>query len=167
MAKARLSFRNLLNYFPKIELPVHLTDETHHLFSRENKILPEDFVYTFLVEEEELDPYTEYLPCFRLDHIGDIIGLVVWRASLMDYSYILYTFNPKNTLIAQQVIAGTKSNGETLLTRQSIIDQEGTIAVIEGLGDANGNYDPSTSKSFQFEILDSGDILQIADPLDN
>ncbi len=167
MAKARLTFRNLLHYFPTVDLPLQLTDETHFVFSRENRILPEDFVYTFLVQEETPDPYTEYLPCFRLEGMGQFTGLVVWKAAIMDYSYTLFTFDAKGQQIAKQIIAGSKSNGETLLLRQATIDGEGTISVVEGIGDAEGKYDPSTSRNFQFELLESGDILQMVDPIDN
>jgi len=169
MAKERLTFRNLLKYFPLVDLPVQLTDDTHFVFSKENKILPEDFVYTFLVKEaeEEADPYTEYLPCLRIEGLGDFIALVVWKASVMNYSYILFTFDGKGQIITEQVIAGTKSNGDTLLLRQATISDSGSIDIIEGIGDSDGKYDPTQSRTYQYELLASGDILQMVDPLDN
>ncbi|MBX2816554.1 MAG: hypothetical protein KTR24_11165 [Saprospiraceae bacterium] len=167
MKKERINFRTLLSYFPTIDLPVQLTDETHHVFSRENKILPGDFLHTFFIrDEDEVDEFTEYLPCFRIDQFEECAALVIWRAQLMDYAYLVFTFDKKGSPIAQQVIAGTRSNGKTILTRQAKIDEDGIISVVEGVGAPDGSsYDPAQSRSFSFEIMETGDILQQADSL--
>ncbi len=157
------TFRKLLSYFPEIELPVTLTSETHHIFSKENKPLPEVLIRSYLKGSDgDLGEFEEYIACFQLPRAESFVGLVYWKADLMKYQYVLVTFDQHGQQVASQIIAGTKSNGETILKRVATFDAEGVIYIAEGVGQADErHYQAGNSRNYQLEILPSGDILHM------
>ena len=164
MPRQANSFKHLLNKFPEIELPVTLNAETHHIFSRENDPLPEGLIREYLQIDThgEYDDLTEFVACFRIPSPPAYTALVYWKAQLMEYSYWLMTFEPNGRPIGSKVIAGTKSNGTTILTRIATIDEEGIIHIAEGINDANDRlYNAQNSQTYQLEITDTGDILHM------
>jgi len=164
MSKTRQQFTALAAVFPKVDLPITLSGETHHIFSKENKPIPLGLVATFLSadHEQDQDGYTEYVACFEIPSQGHYRALVYWRAALMEYEYILTTFEQSGRRIGTKVIAGTKSNGDSILRRIATIDEEGLITVAEGVQQANDrHYDPSGSRTYQLELTSTGDILHM------
>ncbi|NND09375.1 MAG: hypothetical protein HKN87_23630 [Saprospiraceae bacterium] len=164
MAKIRQQFSALATFFPKIDLPITLSVETHHIFSKENKPIPLGLIATFLStdHEQDQDGFTEYIACFKLPTEGRFSALVYWRASLMEYEYILTTFERSGRRISSKVIAGTKSNGESILRRIATIDEDGLITVAEGIQEAaDRHYDPLDSRTYQLELTSTGDILHM------
>ncbi len=162
MTRRKTLFQALLDYFPEVELPITLTSDTHHIFSQENKPLPQSIIEAYLLEagRDSVGEFEEYVACFRLPAADDYIGVVVWKADLMSYEYLLKTFDKRGSLIASQVIAGTKTNGETILKRVATLDEDGIVLVAEGLAATDEeSYDPERSRTFQFEISPTGDIL--------
>ena len=160
MSKAP-TLRDLLQFFPPIELPITLTSEVHHLFSKENKLLPESLIRSFLREAEQEDEFTEYVACFSLPPTEHFQPIVFWKASLMSYEYILATYQMDGLMISNKVIAGTKSDGNTLLKRIATIDEEGLIIIAEGVGSLDERYyKANQSHTYQLEVTESGDILQ-------
>ena len=161
MAVNRKAFKELLSFFPHVDLPVTLTSETHHVFSKENKPLPQRLILEFFSKSKEgLGEFEEYIPCFRLPRADHFIGLVYWKADLMNYEYVLNTYDLTGEPVASQVIAGTKSNGESILNRVATFDPEGVVYIAEGIGKADvRHYNAAESKNYELEILPSGDIL--------
>ncbi len=159
MSKFKIS--DFLQYFPEVDFPITLGSDTHHIFSRQNRPLPQVAINEYLTKiEPGKDEFTEYVACFRLPSTDEYHGIVFWQASLMEYKYVLVTFDRKGNFIDKRVIAGTKSNGITLLKRVATLDEEGLILVAEGEGSANAQqYNAGESRTFHFEILQSGDIL--------
>ena len=157
------AFKQLLTFFPEIELPISLTSDIHHVFSKENKPLPEKLIQEFFtVIDQPLGEFEEYVACFQLPQSEHYCALVYWRADLMTYQYVLVTFNELGEMVASQIIAGTKSNGETVLKRVATFDEEGVIYVAEGVAQANDrHYSADQSRNYQLEILPSGDILHM------
>ena len=156
------ALKDLVSFFPQIDLPITLTSEIHHVFSKENKPLPESLIRSFLHEEQTIDEYTEYVPCFRLPAMENYQPIVFWKASLMSYEYILATYQFDGLLISSKVIAGTKSNGNSLLKRIATIDEEGLILIAEGEGPLDERrYNADQSHTYQLEVTETGDILQM------
>jgi hypothetical protein len=158
------SFRNLLKCFPEINLPISLSSDEHLVFSRENKPIPQMLVEAYLTDDPEtgLGEFEEYVACFRLPRSEQFVGLVYWKADLMEYQYILRTFDNRGEVIATQLIAGTKSNGETILRRVASFDEEGMILVAEGVAQADDrHYNAEETRNYEMEILPTGDILQM------
>ncbi len=147
-------------------MPVTLSEDTHLVFSRENKPLPQPLIHEFISNNEEADEeqMAEYIACFRLQDQEHFSAIVFWRASLMEYAYILATFDHGGQTIDRKIIAGTKSDGDTLLTRVATIDEDCLVSIAEGIGSADGkDYDPSSSTTYQLEISPTGDILHMLD----
>lgn len=162
MKKKAIPFAVLLERFPEVDLPITLTTDTHHIFSTQNKPLTEAMVDRYLkAPDDELDEFTEFIACFKLPTAEHYQALVYWKASLLQYEYILTTFDLKGRFINRQTIAGMKSNGESILKRIATIDDEGVILVAEGVAAVDDQpYEASSSHTFQLEISPTGDILQ-------
>lgn len=157
------TLETLLDFFPRIELPITLTSELHHVFLKENKPLPEALIQSFLRPDDlPDDEYTEYAACFQLPPNDHFQAIVYWKASLMTYEYILATFQHNGRLITNRTIGGTKSDGATLLKRIATIDEESLILIAEGVGSLDErHYRADQSHTYQLEIAETGDIMQM------
>lgn len=153
------SFKDFLKIFPEIELPYTLNEDDHHTFSLENKPLPEIMIQKFIrpFEQDEIDEFTEYIPCFRLPQQGPYFAVVFWRAKLLDYHYMMHTYQPGGGFIQSVHIAGTRTDGERIAKLFCHIKEDATIHLIAGSSDIDGrNYEPTTSKAFTITMLEDG-----------
>jgi hypothetical protein len=157
---AKTSFPEFLDYFPLLELPVTLGEHEHHDFSQTNEPLPDALIERFLSPmEEAIDEFTEFVPCFRFPGTHGFHALVYWKAALMNYYYVLATFTPQGELVDRQIIAGTFSDGKTLMHSMATIDEAWEILILSGSGSALTNeYDASSSKARKLELLPDGKI---------
>jgi hypothetical protein len=156
------NFKDFLNFFPVVDLPVNLTDESIFAFQHENAPLPQAMINQFIlpIEEGSYDEYTEFVPCFQLHDTHQFSAIVYWKAQLLQYQYILATFDESYKFITSAVIAGTQSNGDQILQSVAHIDEDWIIHIVEGLQSANSSaYDPENSKNFNMEILATGEII--------
>lgn len=158
----KVHFSEFLKKFPVVELPVTLGENTHLEFSRANDPLPQLMIEQYLRRPDEppMDEFTECIPCFRLKASENFHAIVYWLGSLLDYKYILLTYNKKGQVIDESVIAGTKVVDDALLRSVATIDEELIIYVAAGMADATTNrFDAESSKSFTIEVLPSGEIV--------
>jgi hypothetical protein len=158
----KINFSHFLEKFPEVALPATLGDETHHQFSQENDPLPKLMVEQFILPLEEMpaDEFTEFVACFKIPDTHEFHTLVYWRAGLMNYQYTLATFTKKGELIDKRVIAGTFSDGNTLIKSIATIDEDWEIFIISGQTgtDRQKKYDASTSTAYKLELLPDGKI---------
>ena len=156
-------FQYFVELFPEVELPATLGEDTHLTFSRENDPLPAPVVQQHIlpIEEEMPDEFTEYIACFRIPKTYDFHALVFWKAGLMNYQYILATFDKHGVSIDKRVIAGTFSDGEQVTQSVATIDHDWTIFVASGQTNANKPtvFDPTTSRAVELELLPDGKII--------
>ncbi len=158
----KTSFVGFLARFPEIELPVTLTEESHHDFGRTNDPLTADMIAQYItpLEIEPADEFTEYIPCFRIPNTYDFHAIVFWKAGLMTYEYVMVTYTKKGISINKRIIAGTKTDGEQLLRTVATIEEDWIIYCVRGVAPANDpSYDPTTSESLHLELLASGEII--------
>ena len=158
-----VTFNDFIEKFPEVDLPITLNDESHHIFSRQNDPLSNQMIERFIypILEEEPSVYGEFLACFRIKDTYDFHAIVFWKAELMDYQYILATFNKKGLLIDKRVIGGTYSDGKLLTQSVATIDDDWSILVVSGQSDAHSaTYDASSSKTYQLELLPEGQIIR-------
>lgn len=159
----RLTFADFVAKFPPVAMPATLGEDTHHVFSLENKPLNDEMIVQFIHPTETVvndDPFTEYVPCFAIEDAEQFIALVWWKAELMNYEYVLATFTAKGELIDSQVIAQTKVEGDTIYRAVASISPELEIVVAEGISsDAADHFDPESSRTRELEILPSGEIV--------
>jgi hypothetical protein len=161
-----IPFSDFIEKFPEVELPVSLTDETLQEFSRSNDPLPAAMVYKFLEKEEPEDnlELIEHIACFRLPQTLDFHAVIYWKADLLNYEYILATFDLKGRPIDKKVIAGTKIENDLLVRSVATIDADWNIYVVGGIADKenSNNYDASSSQSLRIQLLTSGEIIPIS-----
>lgn len=160
--KLKLEFKDFLEYFPEIELPVTLTDETVLDFSKNNKILPIEFISKFISPyQEQSDPeFFEIIPCLRIPDTNDFHAFIFWQGGLMTYEYKLVTFDKNGKFINGKVIAGTISDGSTIQKSVATIDPEWLIYIVAGTSSTNETeYEASKSKAFNMEMLPNGEII--------
>lgn len=156
------SFKQFVDQFPEIELPITLSEESQSHFSKTNKPIPDQMVHQYLepLQKVEIDEWTEFQPCFRIPETEKFYGLVYWRAGLLTYEYILATFTKKGVLIDQQVIGGTKVSDGLIARTVATIDDEWNIYVVGGVEKAdNTEFDPTKSEAMQLTVSEIGQIL--------
>jgi hypothetical protein len=160
----RYSFAEFVGKFPPVPMPVVLGEETHHVFDTENGVLPYGMIQQFIhpVEgTEEDDEYTEYLPCFAVQDAEQFIALVWWKAGLLNYHYVLATFNAKGERIDHRVIGFTRVVDGKVQRAVATIDEEFIIWIAEGAAPAADEaFDPTTSRTYSLEILANGEIVK-------
>lgn len=158
----QVAFTHFLEKFPELDLPVTLSEDAHYEFSRKNDPLPQLMIQQYLVhpEEEISEDYDEYVPCFRVKGIEKFHALVYWKAGLMNYQYVMITYDLKGVVIDRSVIAGTKVVDQSLIRSVATVDEDWIIYVVAGVAQAESNvFDPSSSKTFHLELLATGKII--------
>lgn len=158
-----MNFSSFLEKFPEMELPFTLGDEAHHEFSQKNGLLPALMIEQFIrpLEKGHIDELTEFIACFEIPETHAFHAVVYWKASLMDYRYILATFTEKGILIDKRAIAGTYYNGQVLTKSIATIDEDWTILIVTGQASSNNSdYDASSSKAYHLELLPDGKIIK-------
>lgn len=143
-------------------MPVTLGEDDHHTFSTENEPLPEEMIEQFIVplDGAPADEFTEFVPCFSIAGTQGFAAVVYWKAGLLNYEYVLATFTLKGEVINHKVIAKTEVEGQKITRSVATIDDEWVIFVAEGKSSAEvDDFDPTTSKTFNFEILQNGEII--------
>jgi hypothetical protein len=160
----KLFFHDFLAKFPPVPMPVTLGEDTHHTFGTENDPLSDELIAQFIHPTESVaaeDDFTEYVPCFSIENTDQFIGLVWWKAELLNYEYVLATFNDKGNLIGRSVIAGTTIKDGVVTRSVAVINEEWEITVGEGTSpDGNQIFDPTTSRTRHLEILINGHIVE-------
>ncbi len=155
-------FSKYIDLFPTMSFPVTLHLDAHHDFSKQDKGIRQELLDEYVIPYigENDDEFTEYIPCFQLKADTNFIGVVLWRAALLEYEYYIMTYNNAGDLIHQQVIAGMKSDGENIITRIAIIDDDSIIHMVEGLmnEEKEQDYDPLKTREFTFELTSDGYI---------
>lgn len=161
--KVNDSLELFLDFFPVVELPVTITEESQRAFERENEVLSQPLIEKFLLLETEdnQEEFTEYIPCFKVPETAGIHAVVYWRARLMEYEFFLLTLDKEGNHLDQKRIAGLFSNNDKLLRMVSTIDRDWIIHVIIGESSLDDEtFDPSSTMDFSFELLATGEIIQ-------
>lgn len=160
------TFAEFADRFPALELPLTFTAETVQTISSAIPPLAGELIEHFIVpiEPGRTDELTEFVACLRLPEAEDYVGLVYWRADLLQYHYTLATFNPKNgELIDRRVIAGTSYDGEELTETQALINE--TLMIYQVSGQSEGtdafDYKASSSTARRYQLAASGKIVEL------
>lgn len=156
------SIDQILTFFPEIELPVTLADESSLEFSKLNKPLTAEAIYWFseVLNEENEDGMTEFIPCLQLTTDDDFYTLLYWKGALLRYEYILCTVSKRGKLISKKSIAGTMIKDNIITKSVATIDEDKIIHIMMGANGANDTaYNPDNSQAMTLEILTTGDII--------
>ena len=157
---ATIKFKQFLSVFPEIPLPVTLSEETHFDFSLQNDPLSDALIEEFIgrYEAVERDDLTEYVACFQLKGEHGYRAIVYWKASLLQYDYVLATYNGLGAMIDKRSIAGTKVKDGLIARTVATINESGTILKAEGAASLSGSFDPNATKYEKLEINEEGFI---------
>lgn len=161
MSKSKTDFEKFIGLFPQLLLPITLGEDTHLTFSRKNKPFSITVLREFIepLEDEVFDDTTEALPCFRLPGTKDFYAIVYWKASLMNYQYIMATFDKWGGLIDKKTIAGTFSDGFELTQSVATINEKWQIYIASGQSDVEDESYVAASSSVQrMKLLEDGKI---------
>ncbi len=163
-----ISFRQFIEKFPEVELPVMLSEETAHIFSKENNPLPNLMVEQFMLTPEErdsLDGMTEFVPCFRVPQTYDFYAVVYWRGGLMDHRYVMLTFTKDGRPIDRRVLAGMYSDGQSIVQSVAHIEDDWSIYIVSGKQKVSDKMGGEASKNTarELELLPEGQIVDISD----
>ena len=158
------SFKIFLKYFSKEKLPLVLSDENIGYFDRKNPPLGADVIRQFLLQgespDEDDEEMTEYIACNQIPDTEKFHAVVYWRAKLLEYDYILATYDKNGVLINKKVIAGVRSDGKIVERSIATIDEDWIIHVVAGEKDEKDDlYDPNLSQSMTLELMANGDII--------
>ncbi len=165
-----LSFAGFLEYFPSVELPLILGEETHREFSQINDPLPLRAIEQYLLplnEVEDDEEITEYIPCFQISDAGDFRLIVYWKAGLLSYEYHLASFTPSGELIEHKVIAGTFYQDGVLSQSVATISEAHIIYIASGQAqlqseqDDTSTYEAASSTTTLLRFTDKGMLEEI------
>ena len=159
-----LNFRHFLNKFPATKLPVTLSEEDARIYSAENDPLPHKLISEYILPDDpESDELTEYVPCFQIDGLKKFDAVVYWRAGLMNYQYVLMTFEKGGRMIDKKVLAGVFSDGKIISRSVARLDNDMSIQIMSGVTDnAEHRFQASESTTIELEILPDGKIIELA-----
>ena len=157
---SRSTKQKLFDHFPLMDPPITLSSEVAPRFSADNKALPSNLIAEYFSVWDQLDEYTEIIPCLQLKtEYKDIACLIYLKIALMSYEYILVSLDKELNLLSKKVIAGTLSNNLTVKESVAYIGEDLIIHCMSGESESNlRDYKPENSSSFQFEILPNGSI---------
>ena len=143
-------------------MPQTVSEENLTYYSSENFVLPPDLIRQFLLQsEEEIDEeYTEFIPCFRLKDTRDWFAIIYWKAELLNYSFILAIYDKNGILKNRRILAGTVSDGTSVVKSIATIDEDWIVQAIIGK-QSHGQelYDTSSSTVASFELMPDGTII--------
>ena len=156
------AFQFYLKHFAKETLPIVLSDDNVAYFSNKNRPLSPDSIRQFIKQGDTIedDELTEYVPCCILPDTKDIYAVVYWKGELMNYDYIMATYDTNGTLLHRKILAGTRVEGNVLKRSVATIESDWTIQVIAGAQMADDHlYDSSNSRSMSLELMPTGEII--------
>ncbi len=161
MTTNKTAFKQFIALFPEVTLPLTLGEDTHLTFSRKNEPFSQTTLKAFIepLEEEVFDDFTEALPCFRLPVDKGFHAIVYWKAKLMNYQYILATFDEWGQLIDKKTIAGTFSDGSQLTQSVATINDKWQIYIASGQSDAvSEKYVAAETSVQRMSLTEEGEI---------
>ena len=167
----QITFENFLERFPLLELPVTLTDEDVSDFQLANDPLAQFMIDQYIpLDSEGNEGFVEYVPCFRLPDTHGFYAVVVWRGDLLKYHYLLMTYDKEGKVLASATIAGTESDGKSILRSVATIDVDWMIHIVEGEHDGDHTmslYAPLKSRAYKMELLATGEIVFLLDEMES
>jgi hypothetical protein len=158
----KIPFPEFLKRFPEVQPPVTLRDDTNRDFEANDPLsLAMIDEYIGFYEPTQADDMTEYMAGFSLPKQENYQAVVYWRAALLNYDYVLATYNSKTgKMIDKKSIAGTKVVGDQLRHTVATIDETNAIFIAEGTNTEGGDYEANSTTAKRFQILESGLIEQ-------
>ena len=161
LLKINKAFEEYLEAFQEIDLPITLTEDLSSVFSSENKPLKDEQIAEFIAKiDDDIDEYTEFVPCFQLKETEYFKAIVYWKGMLMESKYIIAIYSPKGDPIRIKELSKIAHDDHGVTRSIATIDEDWQIAIARGTEDLQEVYDPKTSQMLVLEILPDGQIMK-------
>ena len=155
------AFDAYLESFQAIDLPITLTEELSSVFSSENKPLKDEHIAAFIVDEnDDIDEFTEYVPCFQLKATEYFKAVVYWKAMLMESKYVLTVYKTTGERISSTELSKLSHDANEVTRSIATIDEDWQIVIARGTDNPEADYDPSSSQMLILEIMPDGTIVK-------
>jgi hypothetical protein len=159
--KKELIFVDFVNIFPDISLPITLSTDTQREIESVNEPLNAAWMVKFVLDESQIDDFTEFMACFKIPETKDFIALVYWQASLEGNAFFLATFSKSGSLIDHKLIAGTLYLEDGMKQLVCSIAKDWSINRVEGMLGANGEIIKEDDPKMTFmQISMDGEIIE-------
>lgn len=156
------AFEAYLESFQTIDLPITLTEELSSVFSSENKPLKDEHIAAFIVDEnEDIDEFTEYVPCFQLKATEYFKAVVYWKAMLKESKYVLTVYTTTGDRISARELSKLSYDSDEVTRSIATIDEDWQIVIGRGIEVPEEDYDPNSSQMQILEIMPDGAIMKL------
>ena len=115
----------------------------------------------FVLEEEQIDEFTEFMACFSIPDTKKYHAIVYWQASLEGNAFFLATFSKAGNLLDHRLIAGTLYLEDGMKQLVCSIGKDWTIHRVEGMLGANGEIIKVDDPKITFmQLTLEGEIIE-------
>lgn len=154
---------NFISRFPKVELPVTLSEDTEEEFYSRHDPLPMPLVLEYLdvfFPPEKIDEFTEFVPCFKLKGTKKFHAIVLWVAGLKAKQFFLITYSTSGKPLQCKAIAGYAFSGKTISRMVARLEEDWIIYLVAGqTQDSEGDPSGKETISTVFELNTEGSII--------
>ena len=159
--KTELPFSEFLNFFPKVELPLILNTDMQRQISEMQDPINAAWMEKFVLDTDQIDEFTEFMPCFQIADSNSFSAIIYWQASLEGNAFFLTTFSKAGNIIDQKLLAGTLYLEDGMKQLVCSIGQDWTINRSEGMLGLKGEIIKSEQPKITFmQITLEGEILE-------
>ena len=151
-------FTEFIEFFPLLEPPFSLLPDISQIPSTDIP-LPQALLDTYILpfEGEEVDEFTEYVPYGRITGTKNYYAVVYWKAGVMQYEFILATYDKDGNPLSHAIIGGLRSDEDGILHSVAVIHEDLSITIAEGVaGEEETNL--ANTNAYQMSIQPSGHI---------
>jgi hypothetical protein len=159
--KTPLRFEDFLKLFPPVELPLSITSDTQRMISEVQEPMSAAWMANFVLDEGEIDEYTEFMPCFSIPNTDGFFAIIYWQASLEGNAYFVATFNKAGILIDHRLIAGSLYLEDGMTQLVCTIGADWSISRVEGKLGTKGEIIKNENPEMTYlQVTLDGEIIE-------
>jgi len=156
----KIRFSDFIAQFSETEWPAIITETSYEDFSRENQPIPQILIDAYIAPFEQIDEHTEFVACLKWEVNKQVTALLYWKAELLNYAYILATYDANGFQIDKHNIAGSDFKNKKAIRRVATITDNSSVHIIEGEEDLDaGHFDPADTDRYSLAIAEDGEII--------
>jgi hypothetical protein len=152
-------FTEFIDFFPVLEPPFSLLPDIGQIPSSDTP-LPQALLDSYILpfEGEEVDEFTEYVPYGRISGTKDYHAVIYWKAGVMQYEFILATYDKEGNPLSHAIIGGLRSDQDGILQSVAIVHEDLSITIAEGVSSEEEEINLDNTNAYQMSIQPSGHI---------
>lgn len=159
--KTELHFSEFLKFFPKVELPLILNTDMQRQISEMQDPINAAWMEKFVLDADQIDEFTEFMPCFSIADSNAFFAIVYWQASIEGNAFFLTTFSKAGNIIDHKLLAGTLYLEDGMKQMVCSIGKDWTIHRSEGMLGPKGEIIKAEQPKITFmQMTLEGEILE-------